>query len=308
MSRGGFAKVYETILRSSVWLEDVETRLVWITMLILADAKGILRASIGGLAHQARVSREGCERALQILQAPDPDDQSGVDEGRRVRRVEDGWFIVNHKKHRDFRTQSQIAAAERVRKHRKRHRAPVTGNDVTVGNAPPASASGSGSIRNPDLLSGGQGPDDLLLTPAPDAPRANGRADRLDAQAAEVFAHWQQVLLHPQTKATRDRIAKIRTRLREGASVATCKAAIEGCRASPHHMGENDEGTVYDSVSLIFRNAEKLDYFASIGQRPAAKAPGPPPPCPACRKPLQGASVQTARGRVHLSCREEASP
>lgn len=137
MSKGGYAKIYESILDSSVWSESATTRLVWITMLAMADQDGHVEASVGGLARRANVSRDECEAALAVLSSPDPDDKSGVDDGRRIRKVERGWTITNHRQYREMRTRKQIEGAQRVRKHRAKG---VTCNDVTGANAPSASA------------------------------------------------------------------------------------------------------------------------------------------------------------------------
>jgi hypothetical protein len=138
MSKGGYAKIYESILDSSVWSEAAATRLVWITMLAMADQDGHVEASLGGLARRANVTREECEQALAVLSNPDPDDKSGVDDGRRIQKVERGWSITNHRRYREMRTKKQIEGAQRVRRHRAKS---VTCNDVTSDNAPSASAS-----------------------------------------------------------------------------------------------------------------------------------------------------------------------
>ncbi len=132
-----FVKIYGTILHSSVWLEDTSTRVVWITMLALADADGVVRASVGGLAHAARVSREACQAALARFSAPDPDSRDGTT-GERIEAIEgEGWRIINKARYRDMRTPSQIKAAERQARWRARQKAgeqvtPVTQQDATV--------------------------------------------------------------------------------------------------------------------------------------------------------------------------------
>lgn len=132
-----FVKLYATILDSSVWGESKDTRILWVTMLAMANEHGQVEASVGGLARRAQLTREECESALSVLEAPDPDDKSGVAEGRRIHRTERGWFITNHRYYRDFRTDSQVKGAARVAKHRAKTKGvtPVTGNDVTPGNA-----------------------------------------------------------------------------------------------------------------------------------------------------------------------------
>lgn len=129
----GFVKVYSSITRSSIWLEDHPTRLVWITMLCEADPSGVVRASVKGLAHVARVTPEECERALGILCAPDPDSSTSDHEGRRVERVEGGWLLLNYTRYREMRSERQAATAERVRRHRERRKSEnVTSNAQSV--------------------------------------------------------------------------------------------------------------------------------------------------------------------------------
>lgn len=118
----GFVKVYGTILQSSVWLESPTTRVLWITMLALADAEGIVRASVPGLAHAAHIRTTDCERALQVLSSSDEHSRTPDNDGRRVEETEGGWLILNYRKYRELRTETQIAAAERQRRKRERER------------------------------------------------------------------------------------------------------------------------------------------------------------------------------------------
>lgn len=134
-----FVKIYSTILDSSVWGESKDVKLLWVTILAMGGEHGHVEASVGGLARRAGLTREECEVALEVLVSPDPDDKSGVDEGRRIRKTERGWSITNHRLYRDFRTDQQIETAERVQRHRAKNKAPVTsvtGNDVTAGSTP----------------------------------------------------------------------------------------------------------------------------------------------------------------------------
>ena len=67
----GFTKLFGSILASTVWREDDKVRLVWITLLAMADQRGVAEGSVPGIADLARVSLEDCERALGRLQEPD---------------------------------------------------------------------------------------------------------------------------------------------------------------------------------------------------------------------------------------------
>lgn len=160
-----FVKLHGTILSSSIWLESTETRIVWITMLAMADENGIVHASVGGLAHQARVSREACETALALFLGPDSDSRDGST-GERIEKVPGGWLILNHANYRDRQTKQQILTAARVAKHRGKHR--VTGNDVTPGNA--TSPSEAEAEAYPEA-----GEEEEGTVPVPDASEATSR-------------------------------------------------------------------------------------------------------------------------------------
>lgn len=102
--------------------------------------------------------------------------------------------------------------------------------------------------------------------------------DMSGGQVREVFAYWQSRLNHQQSKLTDGRQTKIKARLGEGYSVSQIKQAIDGCACSAFHQGENDQRTVYDDITLICRNGEKLENFIRLeengngkihhGQRP----------------------------------------
>ena len=87
--------------------------------------------------------------------------------------------------------------------------------------------------------------------------------------ADEVFAYWQSVMGHPRAKLGDGDRKKINERLtKDGFTVQDLKDAVDGCKASPHHMGQNDTRTVYDSMELIFRNTSKVNSFIALKDKP----------------------------------------
>jgi len=76
-----------------------------------------------------------------------------------------------------------------------------------------------------------------------------------------VFDHWRQVMNHPNAKFDSKRKKLITARLGDGYSSADLIKAIDGCKKSPYHMGDNDSHTVYDGLDLILRDAQKVDSF-----------------------------------------------
>jgi hypothetical protein len=117
-----FTKLFGSITGSSVWLEDDRTRIVWITMLAMADRDGYVGASVGGLAHIARVPREAVELALAKFLAPDADSRNPAHEGRRIELAPRGWRLLNHGQYRDQRDSEARREYFREQKRKSRLR------------------------------------------------------------------------------------------------------------------------------------------------------------------------------------------
>lgn len=89
----------------------------------------------------------------------------------------------------------------------------------------------------------------------------------MDASSvAEVFAHWKSIMGHDRARMDLKRAQVIRDRMRDGYSTEDLCLAIEGCASSAWHMGENDRRTVYDSITLILRDADHTDKFIAMGE------------------------------------------
>jgi hypothetical protein len=84
-------------------------------MMALADKDGIVDASVPGLADVARVTVDECRSAREDLRAPDPDSRTKDFEGRRIRDVDGGWLLLNHRKYRDL-----LSDLDRREKNRRR--------------------------------------------------------------------------------------------------------------------------------------------------------------------------------------------
>lgn len=117
----GYTKVFSTILASSVWAEDDQTRLVWITMLVLMDANGVVKGSVPGLAHFARVPTDACRKALDRFLAPDPHSTSTEHEGRRISQIDGvGWQVLNAGKYSEMMSRESRRAYWRDKKNEAR--------------------------------------------------------------------------------------------------------------------------------------------------------------------------------------------
>lgn len=119
-----YTKLFQSIVTSTIWMEDDPTRILWITMLAMADKNGEVQASVPGLARMAGVSIAACEKALQTFLSPDKDSRTKVLEGRRIQEIDGGWLLVNHEKYRLMasKEESKAKAVARVQRWRENHR------------------------------------------------------------------------------------------------------------------------------------------------------------------------------------------
>lgn len=130
MAFGGYTKLFSSILASTIWRETNETRIVFITMLALANADGVVEASVPGLADLARVNLSACEEALQALQQPDPYSRTKDHDGRRIEPVDGGWLLLNHSRYRERVNTEERREYLRVKKQESRARAKAKGDGV----------------------------------------------------------------------------------------------------------------------------------------------------------------------------------
>lgn len=90
------------------------------------------------------------------------------------------------------------------------------------------------------------------------------RNDEIDG----IFGYWCKVMgKDSRTKLTQKRKSKINARLEDGFTPREICLAIKGCSISPHNMGQNDTGAIYDDIELICRDDAKLKRFISIAQK-----------------------------------------
>lgn len=119
----GYTKLFSSITDSTIWAAPDTTRIVWITMLAMADQYGYVGASVPGLAARARVSIDACVAALKSFSEPDEWSRTTLYEGRRIALSDGGWVLINHAKYRAAvdtevrREKSRVAMAE-LRKKR----------------------------------------------------------------------------------------------------------------------------------------------------------------------------------------------
>lgn len=118
-----YAKVYASILDSSVWGEPPPTRCVWLALLVMCDRDGFVEASNSGIYRRANVTPLDGREALKTLESPDLESKSQEWGGRRIEKVDRGWKILNYERYRDAQTPAQKANAERQARFREKREA-----------------------------------------------------------------------------------------------------------------------------------------------------------------------------------------
>ncbi len=83
-----------------------------------------------------------------------------------------------------------------------------------------------------------------------------------------MFAYWKTATGHHDAKLTPKRRQAIEGRLRQGYAVDVLEAAVDGCKASSFHQGDNDRRKVFDDIELICRNGEHVEQFVGYLRAP----------------------------------------
>jgi len=184
---------------------------------------------------------------------------------------EDGVFIQNRiqedldRYHETGKINKRIAIereAKRRKKSTKRERSvneAITTGKPTVNEAPP----------NQEPLTTNQEP----LTTNQE-PLTTNQLSNTSAKANSVFdlfQYWCDVMGKSisTSKLTSKRDKAIKARLKEGYTVDQIKAAIDGCRADPFSMGQNDRQKPFNDIELICRAGEKLESFIQTQVSPS---------------------------------------
>lgn len=229
-----FVKLDCGILDSSLWAESPETRCVFVTMLAMADARGLVRATAPGLAAKSHLPIEAVRLALEKLEAPDQDSRTLLHDGRRVERVEGGYLLLNYLKYRGMRDSEARREQNLEAKKRQRESAKV---------------------------SQGQPQDATSAQVEAEAEADNGTTDSsVRTDVGRVFRYWQRVMDHAQSQLSPKRERLIKARLKDS-TLDELRQAIDGCKASAWHMGANDSGQRYDDIALICRDREHVEAF-----------------------------------------------
>lgn len=129
----GYTKLFSEIIESTIWQEPNDMRVLWITMLALKDWNHVCTATVPYLAKVCNISVEQCEKYLDRFQKPDKHSRNQAHEGRRIKRVPEGWFILNGEYYRE-KMSKEVRKAQ-VRKAVAKYREKKAGREL-LGKSP----------------------------------------------------------------------------------------------------------------------------------------------------------------------------
>lgn len=114
-----YFKLDHNIFTSSIWtnLTPAQFKLWTYLMGNAHPATGIVSDTIPGMCARAVLPRDEVEEALRVFQEPDPDSRSSENEGRRIRKIEGGWQLLNYRRYAD-----KDHSTNRVQRFRERQK------------------------------------------------------------------------------------------------------------------------------------------------------------------------------------------
>ena len=141
-----YSKLHQSIVNSSLWVAPDSTRILFITLLAMADKDGMIYGSRQGLTRIANIDPGDMENAWHELLSPDPDSSDRIrapeNEGRRIEEVSGGFRLLNFDYYRGLRNEDE--RREQNRAAQERHRA-----KLSLGQPPSAAVShGQPSVSN----------------------------------------------------------------------------------------------------------------------------------------------------------------
>lgn len=123
-----YSKLFSSVVHSSLWSEPDHIRLLFITLLALADRDGIVYGSRSGLERAAMIDPDQAEEnnPWDRLMGPDTDSsdlmRNPENEGRRIEEIPGGFRLINYEYYKALRDaeERKVQNREAQRRHRQK--------------------------------------------------------------------------------------------------------------------------------------------------------------------------------------------
>lgn len=186
---------------------------------------------------------------------PDPYSRSNAADGARLELLDEhrewGWRVVNHSLYREkarlkAKNEREVREGLNAQRMNDRRRPPVTAADPL-----------SNTNTNTNLKK------EVPSEPVPQ--------ERDETPVERVFEHWRSEFRHPKAVLDPKRRRAIQRALEHYDEPTLCQS-ISGYKLSPHHMGQNEQRTVYDDISLFLRGSEHIERGLNFARAPPVAA------------------------------------
>jgi len=114
----GFTKLDSDILLSSLMMESAEVFKVFVAILAACKSDGIAPVSAPVLSGTCFMPIEKVMAAIEVLESPDKHSRSMAEDGRRIKRIDGGYIVVNYHKYRERWNYSENPESVRKREYR----------------------------------------------------------------------------------------------------------------------------------------------------------------------------------------------
>lgn len=248
-----YGKFFESTFTGSMLGAGPEVISVW--AYIIAHAKnGQVEINPKLVAFSIGMSVESVQGAIEYLCAPDPQSRNKDHDGARlVKEGELAYIVVSHDKYKNMRTADERREYNRIKKRESREK--LRNNK---GRSNKSKMSKMSTLSAKTEAEAEADVKTSMSTPA--GPGLDGAS--VSSKVATVFEHWRAVMgKNGATKLNAKRRRAIEARLREGYTVEDVRKAINGCRSSRFHMGNNKNQKPYNDIELICRDGAKLESF-----------------------------------------------
>jgi hypothetical protein len=227
----GYTPLYDHMLTGTLYGRWPHTG-IWACLLSRASREGLIDEVPASLAAAIGVPVDMLMKCITDFMQPDPGSRTKAHDGRRLERIDPnrdwGWRILNHGRYR-----------EKARKKEYDDQRTSTGADAQ---------------RKKEERDSREVPKRPAKSREVPLSEATPEANNIDA----VFDHWRVEFNHPKAKLDDKRRKLIAVALK-GYSIDDLKRSISGYKNSPHHMGKNENKTVYDDIELFLRDAKHID-------------------------------------------------
>jgi len=103
-----FGKIFDSIYDGTLG-EDWRALITFMQLIILADKDGIVDMTPAAISRRTGIPIEHIKAGIEILESDDPHSRTSDHNGKRIIRLDDerpwGWYIVNHQKYREIRSE-----------------------------------------------------------------------------------------------------------------------------------------------------------------------------------------------------------